>query len=347
MPARPGRLGVHLLVILVLSALLAACSSGSTTSSPSLAPTAASSASQLAAPTSTPTSTPAPSAAAFPLTVTDDEGTVVELAAQPQKVVSLTPAATETLFAIGAGDRIVASDDASDYPDAATALAHVASFDKVDVEKVVALEPDLVIAGGLGGTPADAITKLRSLKIPVVVVYAGSVDGVYKDIELLGTATGTGSAATALTASMRTDMGAVSAVATAAGPKPRVYYEIGYDDATGAIYAPADESFVADMLTLAGADAITTGDPNSYQIPLETLIQKDPQLIVIGTNPFYSPSPASLESRAGWSAITAVKDRNVKSVRDIEITRPGPRLPIGLRNLVQAIWPDLTLPPTP
>jgi iron complex transport system substrate-binding protein len=279
--------------------------------------------------------------------VTDDEGTSVELVTQPQKIVSLTPAATETLFAIGAAARVVASDDASDYPDAATALPHVASFDKVDIEKLVALQPDLVVAGGLGGTPADAITKLRSLKIPVVVVYADSVDGVYKDIELLGTATGTGPAAKAITDAMRKDIQAVSSAATAGATKPRVYYEVGYDDATGAIYAPADKSFVADMLTLAGADAITTGDPNSYQIPLETLIQKDPQLIVIGTNPFYSPSPASLMQRSGWGAMTAVKDKAVKSVRDIEITRPGPRLPIGLRNLVAAIWPDVSLPPPP
>ena len=341
MPARTGRLGVHLLIILVLSALLAACSAGAPASSPTAAPTPAPSAS----PVATAAATATPSTAAFPLTVTDDEGTSVGIAAEPQKIVSLTPAATETLFAIGAGDRVIASDDASDYPDAATALQHVASFDKVDVEKVVALQPDLVIAGGLGGTPADAITKLRSLQIPVVVLYAGSVDGVYKDIELLGTATGTAPKATALTEAMRKDIQTVSDAAIAAGTKPRVYYEIGYDDATGAIYAPADQSFVADMVDLAGADAITTGDTNSYQIPLETLIEKDPQIIVIGTNPFYSPSPASLEARAGWSAMTAVKDRNVKSVRDIEITRPGPRLPIGLRNLVQAIWPDLTLPP--
>jgi iron complex transport system substrate-binding protein len=343
MPARSRRpYGVHLILAVVLALLFAACSSGATTTAP---PSSQAAASSTPAPSATPAATASP--VAFPVTVTDDEGTAVDIKSAPQKIVSLTPATTETLFALGVGDRIVASDDGSDFPDAATGLPHVASFDKVDVEKVVALQPDLVVAGGLGFTPADAITKLRSLKIPLVVIYASSVDGVYKDIELLGKATGTSDAATALTASMRSDMQAVSAAANAGGTKPRVYYEVGYDDATGAIYAPADQSFVAEMVTLAGADVITTGDPNSYQIPLETLIQKDPQLIVIGTNPFYSPSPASLMQRAGWGAMTAVKDKAVKSVRDIEITRPGPRLPIGLRNLVAAIWPDVSLPPAP
>jgi iron complex transport system substrate-binding protein len=340
MPARSRRLGVTLILFAALFGSLAACTNAGATATPSVAPT----------PTLAPSASPTPVAtpvAAFPVTVTDDEGTAVDLPAAPQKIVSITPATTEILFELGVSDRIVATDDGSDYPDAAKALPHVATFDKVDVEKVVALEPDLVIAGGLGFTPADSIAKLRSLKVPVVVVYAKSVDGVYADIELLGTATGTADAADALTTKMRTDMQAVSAAVSAAGTKPRVYYEIGYDDTTGAIYAPADDSFVAEMVTLAGAEAITTGDPASYQIPLETLIQRDPQIIVLGTNPFYNPTPASVLQRTGWSAMTAVKTKDVRPVNDIEITRPGPRLPTGLRSLAAAIWPDVTLPPAP
>jgi iron complex transport system substrate-binding protein len=101
------------------------------------------------------------------------------------------------------------------------------------------------------------------------------------------------------------------------------------------------------MVKLAGAEAITTGDPASYQIPLETLITRDPQIIVLGTNPFYNPTPESVLKRAGWSAMTAVRNKDVRPVNDIEITRPGPRLPIGLRSLAAAIWPDITLPPAP
>jgi iron complex transport system substrate-binding protein len=286
-------------------------------------------------------------AAAFPVTVTDDEGTKIELAAEPQAIVSLTPATTEILFEIGAGDRVVATDDGSDYPAEAVDLPDVASFSKVDVEKVVNLEPDLVVAGGLGFTPADAITQLRSLDIPVLVVYAASVEGVYDDIELLGTATGTTDAAVAVTTGMREEIGAISDAVAAAGTPPRVFYEIGYDDTTGAIYAPADDSFVAEMVTLAGGDTITTGDPNTYEIALEKLIQRDPQVIVLGVNPFYEPTPAAVAARPGWNVMSAVKNDDVRTVRDIEITRPGPRLPLGLRNLAGAIRPDVTLPAAP
>ena len=78
------------------------------------------------------------------------------------------------------------------------------------------------------------------------------------------------------------------------------------------------------MVTLAGADAITTGDPNTYAIPLEKLIERDPQVIILGVNPFYSPTPTAVAARPGWDVMTAVKDDTIRPVNDIEITRPGP-----------------------
>jgi iron complex transport system substrate-binding protein len=326
-------------LFLSLSTALAACSNPG--ASPSIAPP------PTASPTSSPSVEPSPSAAAFPVTITDDEATAVELATEPQKIVSLTPATTEILFAIGAGDRVVATDETSDYPEAAIALPDVASFSSVDVEQVVSLDPDLVVAGGLGFTPPDAITRLRSLDIPVVVVYAASVDGVYHDVEMLGQATGTTDAALALTASMRSEIDAISGAVAASGTRPRVYYEVGYDGTTGAIYAPADKSFVAEMVALAGGDTITTGSASTYEIPLEKLIERDPQVIVLGVNPFYNPTPEAVAARPGWDVMTAVVNKDIRTVQDTEITRPGPRLPVGLRALASTIQPDVTLPAAP
>jgi iron complex transport system substrate-binding protein len=342
--ATPARLAAPLVAALLI---VSACAGAAAPSTPGVPPT---SAPATAAPTVA--ASPSPSAAAaFPATLTDDEGTSVVIPADPQTIVSLTPATTEILFALGAGDRIVATDDGSDYPAEAVALPDVATFSSVDTEKVVAAGADLVIAGGLGFTPADAIARLRSLGIPVVVVYAPSVDGVLKDIELLGSAVGASQKASEITDAMRADMklttDAATAEATKAGAKARVYYEIGYTDATGEIFAPADESFLAEMVTLAGADPITTGDPNTYEIPLEKLIEKDPQVIILGVNPFYSPTPTAVAARPGWNVMTAVKEDTIRSVNDIEITRPGPRLGAGLRALTLAIWPDIQIPPAP
>lgn len=326
---------------LVLSVLLLACAvpGGSPSAAPATMPPSSTSAA--------PTQAPSPSqAVTFPITITDDEGTSVELASDPQVIVSLTPATTEILFELGVGDRVVATDDGSDYPAGAADLPDVASFASVDVEQVVSLGPDLVVAGGLGFTPADAITRLRSLDIPVLVVYAPSIEGVYDDIELLGMATGTSGAAGELTAAMASEIEAISD-AVKSGDRPRVFYEVGYDATTGAIYAPAKDSFVAEMVTVAGGDTITTADANTYEIPLEELIERDPEVIVLGVNPFYQPTPEAVAARPGWNAMTAVANGDIRTVRDIEITRPGPRLPVGIRNLASTIRPDVALPTTP
>jgi iron complex transport system substrate-binding protein len=336
-----------LLVLLSLVAILGgACSSAGASPSVALAsPTPSPTAAATAVPTASPTAAPA-----FPVSLTDDEGTAVKLDAEPQKIVALTPAATETLFAIGAGDRVVATDDGSDDPAEAAALPDVATFASVDVEKVVGLAPDLVVAGGLGFTPADSIAKLRSLGIPVLVTYASSIDGVYKDIELLGDATGQSAEADAITAGMRSDMDGVataaSAAAAASGSKPRVFYDVGYLPDTGQIYGPAKGSFLEEMVSKLGVDVITS-DPTTYEIPLEQLIERDPQVIVVGVNAFYKPTADEIAKRNGWGVLTAVKNGDIRPVNDTEITRPGPRLPTGLRNLTLAMYPDITLPPAP
>jgi iron complex transport system substrate-binding protein len=328
----PARRPVVAVLLVLLLLVVAAC--GGAGPSPSTEPSAA------------PSVAPSPSAATFPVTLSDDEGTDVVIPAEPQRIASLTPANTEIAFAVGAGDRVVATDDGSDTPTEAAALPDVATFQSVDVEAILGLEVDLVLAGGLGFTSAEAIAQLRDLDIPVLVLYAPSVEGVYEDIQLVGDATGTSAVADDLVTEIRTEMDAIAA-AVAEGEHPRTFYEVGYTDATGEIFAPAEDSFVAEMVTLAGGDTITTGDPASYAIPLEALIEADPEIIVLGTNPFYQPTPEQVAARPGWDVMTAVKDGAIVPVQDTEITRPGPRLPIGLRNLAAAIRPDVTLPPAP
>ena len=353
-PAGDGRRAVSrsfatLSLPLVLALLVAACSGAAAPSAPAAASPstalATATAASTVAPSPTPTATPAPS---FPLSLTDDEGGTVTLAAEPQKIVSLTPAVTETLFAVGAGPRVVATDDSSDYPPDAKRLPHVVTFGTVDVEKIVSLTPDLVIAGGAGFTPADAIAKLREVKIPVLVVSTPSIEGIYKDIELVGTAVGAADRAKAITTKMRSDIEAIATAAQAesgkATTKPRVFYDVGYIDTSGQIYAPGEGSFLAEMLGLLGVDVIT-GDKVTYEIPIEQLIERDPQVIILGVNAFYKPTPETVAKRPGWKALSAVKTGDIRSVNDTEITRPGPRLAIGMHNLAHAMYPDLQLPP--
>lgn len=320
---------------LILVAIVAGCSPAA--SSPSASVSVMPSAAATEAPVPSP-GLPSPTPATFPVTLVDDEGTSVEIAARPERIVSLTPAATEVLFTIGAGDRLVARvEDIALYPPDAEPLPVVATWEGVDVERIVELEADLVIAGGSGFTPPDAITRIRDLGIPVVVLYAGTIDEALDGIELLGDAVGAGFEARDLTGAMRVELDGLASL-VADGPKPRVFYEI---DATNAIYTPSADSVYAEMLRLAGADPILTDA--SYVIALEEIVAADPEVILLG-DAAYGVTAEQVAARPGWSGMTAVTTGAIRPIDDILVTRPGPRLIDGLRALIAAIHPEVVLP---
>jgi cobalamin transport system substrate-binding protein len=323
-------------VLLASTLALAACAEGSTATPVSIPPDATSSIGPADSGTSDESQTPEP-AATFPLVLVDDEGTEVDLPAAPQRIVSLTPAVTEILFAIGAGDRTIAKvEDVTPYPPAADPLPVVARFGSVDVEKIVSLGADLVIAGGNGFNPPDAIAQLRRANVPVLVVYAASVSSVLDDIELVGDAVGEGPAARDLTAAMRAGFDQVAA-ATQDLDAPRTFYEL---DATKEIFGPAQDSFIAEMISLAGGTPITTDDPAVFSIPLEKLVAADPEVIVLG-DAAYGTTPEIVAKRPGWGSMTAVRTGAIRPADDVVISRPGPRLVDGLIALAIAIHPEL------
>jgi iron complex transport system substrate-binding protein len=337
-PSAPsGPRGIFRLSLAILVVALVGCTSPGG-SSPQPTP-----ASPIASPPSSPS--PSPSEAAFPIQVTDDEGTTVEIAAAPEVIVSLTPAITETLFALGVGDRIAGkAEDVFLYPPEAEEIPDVAKFDDVDVESIVASEPDLVFAGGNFFTPPDAIERLRDLGLTVVVLYAPSVDAALGDIELIGRAVGRETEADAIVERTEDEFQAISD-AVAGEPEPRVFYELEVFE--GTIYGPADDSFLAEMIELAGGDPITTGSPDKFDISLERLIQADPELILLADGAF-GVTPDQVRERAGWDVMTAVRNDDIRPIDDQTVTRPGPRLFLGLHLLASTIHQDVAIPePSP
>jgi iron complex transport system substrate-binding protein len=313
------------------TATASASASASTAPSASLAPSASSQPTEAAPPSFT-----APPVS-YPLTLTDDENNQVTLKAEPRKIVSITPATTEILFALDVGDRIVGNTDADDYPPQVKDLPHVATFNSVDVEKIVSLGADLVIAGGNGFNKPDSLAQLRRLGIPVLVVYAPDIDGMYHDFQLIAKAVNRPDGGNFLVASTRGQFEDIARKTTAL-PKPRTFYEL---DATKEIYGPADGSFIVEMIRLAGGEPITTGSTTVYSIPLEKLVAADPEVIILG-DAAYGTTPDIVKARAGWLTMTAVKSGAIRPIDDIIVTRPGPRLAEGLKALAQAIHPELT-----
>lgn len=274
-----------------------------------------------------------------PRTLIDDTGTTVTIPALPERVISLSPAITEIVFALGAGGRLVAGTDFDDFPAEAPALPDVATFQGVLMEQLVALDPDLVLASGMGLTPDTDIARMRDLGYPVVSTYATSIDDVMTDITLIGEALGGEAprAAGAVTSSMAADLERIEALAATTDTRPRTFYETGDQPE---LYGVAPGSFAADMIERAGGDPITTSDPNVWTMPLEQLVAADPEVILLG-DAAYGVCPDIVAQRPGWGDISAVRDGAIRPVHDIVVTRPGPRIAQGLASVTRAIHPEL------
>ncbi len=228
--------------------------------------------------------------------------------------------------------------DFDDYPAQVSAVAKVVVGAQVDVEKVAAADPDLILAAGNELTPSTVITQLANLGYPVLVLYPQSLDELYADVELVGQAIDAPAEAVDVVNGMRTRASAV-ADAVAGAEKPRTFYEVGVFQ--GTIYTAGADSFLSSLISIAGGDPIT-GDPLSTAVQLEDLVAADPELILLGDAAYdTSITPASVAARAGWEGMTAVTDGNiVVMLDDPVITRPGPRIIDGLEAMARAIHPE-------
>jgi iron complex transport system substrate-binding protein len=322
----PRLLGISLLLIVLLAACAPAPPAGTVApASAATSPAASSSAS--------------PSkAAAYPVTLTDDAGREVVLDAEPERIVSLAPSNTEIVCALDACDLVVGVTDFDDYPPEVADVEKVVVGAQVDVEAVVAAEPDLVIAAGNELTPTTVIEQLIGLGLPVMTLYPESLDEIHANIELVGEALDRSDAAADLVGDMAARVEDVRTT-VADLERPRTFYEVGVFE--GTIYTAGEDSFLASLIETAGGEPIT-GDALSTSIELEDLVAADPELILLG-DAAYDPSitPETVAARAGWETMTAVADgRIVVMTEDPVITRPGPRIVDGLEALARAIHPD-------
>lgn len=314
--------------LLFLAALvLAACAPAGSGS-----PSASTLASASAAPS-------APAHSVYPLTLTDDAGRQVTIPAAPTRIVSLAPSNTEIVCALDACDDLVGVTDIDDYPAQVADVEDVVIAAVVDVEKVVAADPDLILAAGNEFTPTAVIDQLTDLGYPVLALYPQDLDEVYGDISLVGQAIDAIGAADELVTSLRTRADAV-VTAVAGAERPRTFYEVAVFE--GSIYTAGEDSFLASLISLAGGEPIL-GDALSTAIQLEDLISADPELILLGDATYDSTITAeSVGARPGWGDMTAVQDgRIVVVLEDLVITRPGPRIVDGLEALALAIHPEL------
>jgi len=271
------------------------------------------------------------------ITVVDDHGTTLTLPATPRRVISLAPNVTEILFSLGLGREVVGVSSYSNYPAAAAKLPIVFNLTSLNIEKIVALKPDLLITAGI--VPQVSIDKLRGLRLPVLTTDPSDLPGILKDIRLVGTATGATPAATAEVAGLRRRIDHVGTLVSHSKDRPRVFYELD----PKALFTGGHGSFIDNLITLAGGVNIAGKINNPYPaLSAEKLIASDPQYIILGDY-YEGTSIASVGARPGFGAISAVRNHHVYGINDDLVSRPGPRIVDGLEKIAEIIHPGLVI----
>ena len=249
----------------------------------------------------------------YPVTVGD-----LTLTTQPMRIISLSPTATEMLYAIGAGVQVVAVDDYSNFPAEAVALGTALSGYEPNVEAIAGFTPDLVIVAYDAGGIVD---QLKSLSIPVFMAAAAtSFEDVYSQIEQLGALTGNLENAVQLSGQMQTDIAA--AVAEVQLPTTPITY---FHELDNTLYSATSNTFIGQVYGLFGLKNIADGviDGNDYpQLSAEVIVKANPDIIFIS----HSETPEVVAARDGWGRLKAVTNNQVIALPADIPSRWGPRI---------------------
>jgi iron complex transport system substrate-binding protein len=255
------------------------------------------------------------------------------LGAPPARIVSLAPSITETLFAVGAGDRVVAVSDFCDYPPEVKRLPRVGSFNAPSVEAVVAQRPDLVIAAPSPGNHESVLTMER-LGMRVEIVDPERLADLPVVTRRIAEVAGVPAAGERLVATMTREMDGVRA-RVAGAPKPRVLMLVGQDP----LVAVGPESFLGELLVEAGAANVAPRGESWPRLNVEVVIAEDPQVII----DLSMGSEAGTATATYWTrfpSLAAVRDERVYPFRSLEALRPGPRIAQALAELARLLHPD-------
>ncbi len=265
----------------------------------------------------------------------DGQGTNVTVKIHPARIISLTPSHTEVLFAIGAGPKVVGGTDFDNYPPEAANVTHVLTNLQVNVERTVALNPDIILVSSLNN-PTD-IARLRALNLTVFYADASRVEDVPPMISLIGRAVGEAANATRVASGLATGIASTVLRIPTAAPRPRTFYLL---DDFGAWWTAGNGTRGDDLITLAGGTNVFSNVSGWASVSLEAVAASNPEVIILGL--YVSLNTTAMNTTAPWSTTSAVQHGRVYRVPDADIVdRPGPRLAEGLDWMMVAIHPEL------
>lgn len=276
-----------------------------------------------------------PASPGFPVTVTDALGRAVTVPARPARVISLAPAVTETLFALGAGGRVVGVTTFDNHPPEVKALPAMGGFlaNTVNIEAIVGARPDVVFTVGQIHRPV--VEALEAHRVAVVAVEPATCEAAADALELVARVAGEPEAGARLAGDFRRRLAAVRdrAAAVPADKRPTVLYVVGVEPLIGA----GSGSFVGQMLEIAGGRNVLADAPQQYpRVADEAVVARDPA-VILTPDGGHAGLADDLRRRPGWAGLGAVRAGRVRAVPEDLVSRPGPRLIDGLEALERAL----------
>ena len=262
------------------------------------------------------------------LTIADDLGRTVSLSQAPSRIISFAPSLTEMVYALGGEGRLAGVTAWCNWPPQAKEKTVVGDMMSPNFERMVSLKPDLALM--IGSRPSPLLKKFEALNIPVLCFKDETVADIQRALKVLGQVLESSSRADSLTREMDLQLAAIKAAVDLVPMKqrPKVFAELG----SSPLFAAGDQSFIGQMIALAGGINVTGNIPSSYAaVNPELVVKNDPGIIIV-LHP--QASRKDIEQRLGWRNVSAVKKGRIYPGLDQDvILRPGPRFTEGIKIL--------------
>lgn len=278
-------------------------------------------------------------AATGAVSVVDDAGAEIRLAAPARRIIALYGAFNEILAAMGLADRLAARTQADVEPPQIAALPSIGTHMRPNLELILGLHPDLVLQMGGRKAASEPVEALRRMGIPTAFFNVGSFAELFGLIERLGVLTGEPDKAAALAASLTARLDAVAArvqAALAAGAKPpSVFYEVRYPN----LLAAGQGSLVGEVIARAGGVNAVQIEGKLVRLAEEELLHMDPDVYLIQRGPM-NPTPVPLAERSHFATLAVQKTGNIHEVDERAYSRPGPRAMEAVEELARILYPN-------
>lgn len=272
------------------------------------------------------------SSSSYPLSLIDGYNRNVTFVEEPQRIISIAPSVTELIYAIGAGDKLIAVDFNSNYPNETESLPKIANYPTLDIEAIITFNPDLILGAGI--TSQDDIDILENQGFLIFILAPFEVEDVLEDIEVLGLITNHESEAILLKNSLQERIDGIKQNSSSFTFKPKIFLEYFSEP----LYTYGKGTYGHDLIELAGGINVAENATGLYpQINNEFVITQNPDIIFYAKGPWTTTNASTISNRTGWNIINAVRNGQIYPINEDWISRGGPRIIDGLEEIYSKV----------